>query len=175
MKINEKIDERTLDLIISADYGDVTFIQKILLYVKKLSDNELKKIYNDYKITAGEVHSIKLEEINLNVENTNNNLTINIISKAVSYVFAKPLNVSFTSIALIIASVTVFLVLNRNSGIQYTQSEMMQAEQDMKYSLAIVGKVFTSAENKLNNEIINDKIRRPIKKGFQTISTLYNK
>ena len=175
MKTNTKIDKETLELIINAAYGDATITQRISVYVKMFSNNELKKIYNDYKLTAREVHNIKLEEINLNVENKNNGLITNIISKVVSFAFAKPLNVSFASIALLFASITVFLILNKNSGVKYTQSEMMQAEQDMKYSLAIVGKVFTSAENKLNNEIINDKVRRPIKKGFQIINTLYNR
>lgn len=175
MKINKQISEKVLDQIISAAYGDATIIQKISLFVKMLSNKEIKIIYNDYKLTAQEVHKIKLEETELNIEKKNIGILSNLFSKFVSFAFAKPLNVSFASLALLLATVAFFLMLNKNSGINYTQSEMMQAEMDMKYSLAIVGKVFTSAENRLNKEIIDDKIRRPIKKGFQTINTLYNK
>ena len=170
MKTKKQIEEKILDQIINAAYGDATIMQKISLYVKMLSNKELKIVYNDYKLTAQQVHKIKLEETELDIGIISN--TISIIT---SFVFAKPLNVSFASLALLLAAVTFFLMLNKNSGVNYTQSEMMQAELDMKYSLAIVGKVFTSAENRLNKEIIDDKIRRPIKKGFQTINTLYNK
>jgi len=170
MKTKKQIEEKILDQIINAAYGDATIMQKISLYVKMLSNKELKIVYNDYKLTAQHVHKIKLEETELDI-----GIISNTISRITSFVFAKPLNVSFASLALLLAAVTFFLMLNKNSGVNYTQSEMMQAELDMKYSLAIVGKVFTSAENRLNKEIIDDKIRRPIKKGFQTINTLYNK
>jgi len=170
MKTKKQIEEKILDQIINAAYGDATIMQKISLYVKMLSNKELKIVYNDYKLTAQQVHKIKLEETELDI-----GIISNTISRITSFVFAKPLNVSFASLALLLAAVTFFLMLNKNSGVNYTQSEMMQAELDMKYSLAIVGKVFTSAENRLNKEIIDDKIRRPIKKGFQTINTLYNK
>jgi len=170
MKTKKQIEEKILDQIINAAYGDATIMQKISLYVKMLSNKELKIVYNDYKLTAQQVHKIKLEETELDI-----GIISNTIYRITSFVFAKPLNVSFASLALLLAAVTFFLMLNKNSGVNYTQSEMMQAELDMKYSLAIVGKVFTSAENRLNKEIIDDKIRRPIKKGFQTINTLYNK
>jgi len=175
MKTKKQIEEKILDQIINAAYGDATIMQKISLYVKMLSNKELKIVYNDYKLTAQEVHKIKIEETELDIEKKNIGIISNTISIITSFVFAKPLNVSFASLALLLAAVTFFLMLNKNSGVNYTQSEMMQAELDMKYSLAIVGKVFTSAENRLNKEIIDDKIRRPIKKGFQTINTLYNK
>ena len=170
MKTKKQIEEKILDQIINAAYGDATIMQKISLYVKMLSNKELKIVYNDYKLTAQQVHKIKLEETELDI-----GIISNTISRITSFVFAKPLNVSSASLALLLAAVTFFLMLNKNSGVNYTQSEMIQAELDMKYSLAIVGKVFTSAENRLNKEIIDDKIRRPIKKGFQTINTLYNK
>ena len=170
MKTKKQIEEKILDQIINAAYGDATIMQKISLYVKMLSNKELKIVYNDYKLTAQQVHKIKLEETELDI-----GIISNTISRITSFVFAKPLNVSFASLALLLAAVTFFLMLNKNRGVNYTQSEMIQAELDMKYSLAIVGKVFTSAENRLNKEIIDDKIRRPIKKGFQTINTLYNK
>ncbi len=174
MKTENKINEKYLDKIIRAAYGDASFIEKAEIFFKSLTSKQIKNIYEEYKTTVAAVHSHKLEKIELNnlpnIKRTKDSFAVNIIS----LITIRPIKISYASIVLILGVTALFLFNGKNNEMHYTQKEMLKAEQDVKYSLAIVGKVFSETKNILNKDIVNDKIRKPIKIGFQTINNLYN-
>ena len=173
MKTEKQIDEITLNKIIKLAYDDASIVESIEISFKMLYRREIKKLYFDYRATAKTVHSIELENIELQDLRNKNGSNTNIISKIISLITLKPINLSYASTALVLSIIAMFFLVGRNNEIHYTQSEILQAEQELKYSLAMVGKVFSETEKKLNEDIVNDKIRKPIKIGFQTINTLY--
>jgi len=174
MKTEKHIDENLLDKIIKTAYGDASIFEKSEVYIKIFSNPEIKKIYAEYKSTARKVHSIKLENIELNNLPVKKKSDNNLIAKTFAFFTQKPVNISFASIVLVLGITVFFLLVNKNNDLLYTQNQLLQAEHDFKYSLAVIGKVFNETEKKLNEDILNNKIRKPIKIGFQTINTLYN-
>ena len=173
MKTKKQIDEKLFNKIIRTAYCNASLLERIEIYLKMLSSKEIKNLYLDYKDTAKAVHSIKLENIELaNLPNKKGSNT-NIVTKLISLITLKPINISYASIVLVLSVVAVFLLIGRNNQVHYTQAQLLQGEQEVKYSLAMVGKVFSETENKLNEDIINNKIRKPIKIGIETIKKLY--
>lgn len=173
MKTDNQIKEKTLNKIIRCAYGDAYFTEKLEMFIRKLFNRQIKNIYSEYKFTAKEIHSIKLKNIDLNNLPGKGKERTNIFSKIISFISLKPIGISYASVALVLSVIALFLLIDKNSETRYTQAEILQANRNVEYSLAIIGKVFNETEKKLNEEIVNKKIREPIKKGFETINTLY--
>ena len=173
MKTNKKINENTLNKIIRTAYRDASYAEKIEIFAKMFLIKEIKNIYSEYRLTAKEVHSIKLENIELNNLHIKDKKSINNFTKIISFVLLRPITVTFTSIVLVFGVVTMFMILDKNKEIYYTQAEILQANHDIKYSLAIIGKVFNETEKRLKEDIVNNKIRKPINIGFEIINALY--
>jgi len=173
MKTDNQINEKTLNKIIRSAYGDASLTEKASIFFRKLISKEIKNIYSEYNFTAKEVHSIKLKNIDLNNLPGKGKERTNIFSKTISFISLRPIGISYASVVLVLSVIAVFLLVGKSSETHYTQAEILQADQNVKYSLAIIGKVFNETEKKLNEEIVNNKIRKPIKKGFEIINTLY--
>jgi len=174
MKTKNKIDDILLNKIIKTAYGDSSFIVRIEIYFKMIISKKIKNLFLDYRYTAKAVHTIKLENIELQNLPNKEKKENNIITKFISLITLKPINISYVSIVLLLGVVGIFLLVNRSSDVNYTNAQLLQSEKELKYSLAIVGKIFSETEKKLNEDIVNNKIRRPIKIGFETINKLYN-
>ena len=173
MKTDNHINEITINKIIRCAYGDASFTEKSEIFIQKLFNGQIKNIYSEYKFTAKEVHSIKLKNIDLNNLPGKGKERTNIFSKSIAFISLRPIGISYASVVLVLGVIAMFLLIGKNNETHYSQAEILQANQDVKYSLAIIGKVFNETEKKLNEEIINKKIRRPIKQGFEVINTLY--
>lgn len=173
MKIDKQINENTINKIIRFAYGDASLTEKLEIFIQILLNKEIKNIYSEYRFTAKEIHSIKLENIELNNLPNKNKERTNNFNKIISFILLRPIGISYASIVLVLGVIVMFILFDKNNEIHYTQAEILQAEQDVKYSLAIIGKVFNETEKKLKEDIINNKIRKPIKKGFEIINTLY--
>ena len=174
MKTDKKINKKTVNKIIRTAYGDASFVEQSEIFIRMFLNTKIKNIYSEYRLTAKEVHSIKVENIELNNLHIKDKKSINNFTKIISFVLLRPITVTFTSIVLVFGVVTMFMILDKNKEIYYTQAEILQANHDIKYSLALIGKVFNETEKILKEDIVNNKIRKPIKKGFEIINTLYN-
>ncbi|MCH8325905.1 MAG: hypothetical protein IIB83_05005 [Bacteroidetes bacterium] len=173
MKTDKKIKKKIVNKIIRTAYGDASFVEQSEIFIRMFLNTKIKNIYSEYRFTAKEIHSIKLENIELNNLPNKNKERTNNFNKIISFILLRPIGISYASIVLVLGVIVMFILFDKNNEIHYTKAEILQAEQDVKYSLAIIGKVFNETEKKLKEDIINNKIRKPIKKGFEIINTLY--
>ena len=73
---------------------------------------------------------------------------------------------------ILIAAIT-FSVFNQNDfAPQYTQQEIELADKQTRDALAIVTKIFKSAENKIKEDF-NTRVKKPINKGLKIVDDLF--
>lgn len=180
-KKSSELSEKMINRIISVAYGDAGLLDKLLIWHAAKKDNKIKKLLDSYRTTANEVHKIEedvfpqeiikaLKEKNINSYKTINNFATDFLS----IVFAKPL-VSAAATFILIGVIAIALMQNRTVKYKYTQSEIETAHQKAKQAFAIIGKIFNETKNTLHNDIVGEKIGKPINESYEIINDLFNK
>lgn len=182
-QLENKFDQETIDLIIDAAYGSANFLKKIKVRFLIKENNELKVLYEEYKSTAKSVHSLDEEEIPEHVLNrveleTGINLTENentFLGDLSSILFAKP-QLIFITTAVLIAVLISSIFLNEPKVQQnYSKAEIELANRQAREALALVGKVLNSTQATLTEEIIPNRVVKPINEGFEYVNELFKK
>jgi len=171
MKTIENISEEYLDKIISVAYGDAGFIDKLKIYFQSKRNPEIKKILNEYRETARQVHSISQEEFKGKVPASKLEISGWLLNYFYMF-FRRP--ILSTAMALMItAGVTGYFIINsnNNSTDDYTKAELVLAERQAKESFAIVASIMNKTEDKLKNNVFEEKINKPINKTLKIVNT----
>ena len=170
--ISNKIDEKLLDKIITVAYGDAGLYDRLIVWVNARRDPEIKKLMDEYRLTASSVHSLdekKLPEANLKSlyhkigQGGKTNPAVPFIY---SFNFSKPLVSSAVIGFIIITIVSVLLFYNPAQEQKYTKTEIELAQQQLGESLAIVNKVFKNTEKKIDVEVLSKHVSKPLNKGL---------
>lgn len=176
------IDEKILEKIISAAYGDAGFFDR--LAVKKLAEKNpaVKKLLREYSDTAAAVRNIEPEECPPSVLHYAEVLTgqktesrKGFLSDLYTFAFAKPVLTLAVSV-IIIAGVFSTIFIDRSSvRLNYTAEEIRAADLQTREALAIVGKIFESTNETLKNEILKNKVSPPVSRGMKVVNQLLDK
>ena len=170
MKQTKAISEEYLDRIICVAYGDAGFLDRIKIYLDARRDPEIKKILAEHKETAKKVHLISPEEYHGNIpvmkkSHTNNSL-LNYL-----YIFFKGPVISGAIALMIMAGIAGYFLTNNNHRMNgYTKQQLIIANQQAKESFAIVASILDRTKDDLRNNIINEKINKPIKMGLTIVN-----
>lgn len=175
-----KIDEKLIEKIIRTAYGDAGLIEKFIVNRKAKKDLVIKQLLNEYKSAAYAVKSIPPYECPGHL--LNDALKRKQISslKEKSYMpdvlglSAKQLAISAAAFTVVIVAFITALLVNRvDVEPQYTQTEIKVAEEQVKESLVIVGRVFKKTRIRLEEEIIGKQVKEPLNKGFKILNNLF--
>ncbi len=179
MKRSNLINEKLIASIICVAYGDAGIAEKIKVYFYSLINPRVKELLEEYRETAGAVHSYKKVECPAVVIQTVRNKIYKYEKAArrknsfTGVLFARPL-VTTASAFVIIAVISFFVLKKQPAEKQYSKAEVIKAEEQVKQSLAIVGKVFKRTENRLTEDVLEKQVAPPFKKSFDTINNLLN-
>ncbi len=179
MKPSNLIDEKLIDSIICVAYGDAGFADRLKVYFYSLKNPKVKELLEEYKQTAGAVHSYKNVECPDDVVESAKRRIRNeemSVRRKVSYsgaLLTRPVFVLAASI-IIIAVISFFMLKKQPQEKRYSKAEVVKAEEQVKQSLAIVGRVFRKTENRLTEDILEKQVTPPFKKSFDTINNLLN-
>ena len=170
------IKPELIDKIISAAYGDASFIERMIVNWKASRNDEVRKVLEEYKATANSVHSIRKEKLpeyviesvrrRIEFENESENL----ISKIYFALFAKPIFSAAVVSIFVLAIISMFLLRQPAETPKYSKAEIELAQKQLVESIAIVNKVFYKAEQKLDKEIINDRVSKQLNKGLNLVN-----
>ena len=161
------MDEKILNKIISAAYGDCSFIDKIKIIILTRQNPEAAKIYNDYREVAGRVHSLPVVECPEKIlEKTEARIHLTGANRH----FLKP--VAAFAVIIIAAVVAMFSMLDKERPQTYTAAEVRTAEIQAKESLLMVSRILNKTTSTLEKEILPDKVSKPVKKGLTIINNL---
>ena len=72
---------------------------------------------------------------------------------------------------MIMAGIAGYFVTNNNQGMDgYTKQQLIIADQQAKESFAIVASILGRTKDELKNNILNEKINKPIKMGLTIVN-----
>jgi hypothetical protein len=161
------MDEKLLNRIVSAAYGDCSILEKYRVRKIVRSNPEALKVYKEFRSVAAKVHSLPAEKCpDYVLEKAKEKLQLNEVRRSAIY---KPA-IAF-AVILIAASAALFSLLNKEQT-TYTVQEVETAEIQAKESLALVGRILNRTTDALGNEILPDKVSKPVKKGLTIINNL---
>ncbi|PKL87057.1 MAG: hypothetical protein CVV23_17325 [Ignavibacteriae bacterium HGW-Ignavibacteriae-2] len=174
---NLSLSEEIEDLIIKTAYKDSNIWEWIKLKILSAGNDEIKKLWDEYRSTAESVHSIEPEKC---PENIIKNLSIESFSEKPSLIrdlytaiFVKPI---FTAAAITILTAVIItsVILKNNYEYEgYKKAEVELAERQTQYALSVIGKVFKSTKRTLVDDIIPVKVSKPINQGIETVNKLF--
>jgi hypothetical protein len=171
MKTTEKISDEHLDKIIAVAYGDAGFVDKLEIYFDAFRNPDIKKILNEYRETAREVHLITPEEFDGRVPVNNPKISGWLLSY-IDMFFRRPI-LSTAAALMITAGVAGYIIINSNGNPtgRYSKAELILAEKQARESFAIVTSIMSETEGKLKNDVFNEKINKPISKTITIVNT----
>ncbi|MCX6175130.1 MAG: hypothetical protein NTZ27_10290 [Ignavibacteriales bacterium] len=176
-----ELNEKIVNKIISVAYGDAKLIDKFIVMRAAAQNPEIRSALYSYKQTAKEVDVLREEEYP-------DDLIRNVIGKSLpvyknttsflfdlySTVFSRPIISAVTTIILITAIVTT-LIVNKTAqfNYRYSQTEITDADQQARKAFAIVGKFFKQTQTTLENEIMGERVAKPINDGIGIVNNLF--
>ncbi|NNG26041.1 MAG: hypothetical protein HKM87_00830 [Ignavibacteriaceae bacterium] len=170
------IDSKLSDKIINVAYRDASITERVIVSWIALRNDEVRKVLEAYKATANSVHSIKKAELPEHIiESLNGRIELeskseNLISKIYFALFSKPIFSATVVSFFVLAIISTFIFRQPATTHEYSEAEIELAQQQLGESIAIVNKVFIKAEQKLENEIINDRVSKQLNKGLNLIN-----
>jgi len=173
------LDDRMLNKIISAAYGDASIRDKFFVMKAVSRDPEIRNLFNSYKRTAGEIKKLIEEdcpsELLGSIKTVPLTKTINsFFFDFYSVVFSRPIVSALTTV-IMVAAIAIALIVNKpvRLNIKYTQTEILTADQQARKAFAIVGKFFSQTQSMLENEIIGGRVAKPINEGIGIVNNLF--
>ncbi|OGU76210.1 MAG: hypothetical protein A2V93_03290 [Ignavibacteria bacterium RBG_16_34_14] len=161
-----KIDEETLDRIISAAYKDAGLIERLKIYFLAKKNAGVKSIYNEYRTNADRVKKIPPEEC---PDSVIESLKIKTM-KENKFFILKPAYVFIISLIVISTFIAVLLYQNKEKKPTYSRAEIELAEKQVKESLAIVNRIFKRTESLIQEEVLPKRVGKPIHKSLSIIN-----
>jgi hypothetical protein len=180
-KDSNKIDQKLIDKIIRVAYGDAGIFNRLYILWKTSTNKEIKKLFDEYKLTAKLVHRLELEEVpshliqsvrlNINSKEKSNIFTSFILKVFYDVFGNKAIPASVLGVILVI--VISFLIFNEPSpSHKYSKTEIELAEKQFKQTFAIVGRAFENAEKSFSDEILNKQVNKKLNKGYYLVNNI---
>ena len=171
------MDENLINRIISVAYNDASFFEKQRIYKLAENDPNVKKLLEQHRRIADQSHRIKIDDCpdyiveNIKQKNTTKSATGNsLFFDIYSFVFRRPA-VSASILSLFVLALISSLIIKRPEiHQQYSKQEIELADQQVKHSLALIAGVFKKTSNTVENDILTERVSRPIKESFNLVN-----
>jgi hypothetical protein len=163
--------------IISAAYGNCSIKDKISVRHLIRSDKEYKKLFDEYRKTARSVHRLHPDICPADIADD----AFTRINKGRSdgstllFLFSRPVLVSAISVIMLAAVIITFRATRVEKKQEYTRQEVVEAEKQVKESLAIVSRALNKTSKKIGEDILPNKVGKPIRQGIDIINQLFPK
>lgn len=168
--------QQLIDKIIRVAYGDASTTEKIIVYWNVFRNDDIKKLLGEYKHTANFVHRISEEKIPENVVNSIrkrielNSESENLLSKIHFALFKNPVFSAAIVVITLLGITLIFFFRQPTLQHRYSKAEIKIAQKQLGESIAILNKVFSSAEQKLDKDIINDRVNKQLNKSLNLVN-----
>lgn len=179
-KKSYELNEEMLNKIISVAYGDATFKDKFIVMRAAKQNPEIYKVFTSYKQTAKEVDVLREEEypddllrniVKKNFPKAKN--TNSFLFDFYSVVFSRPF-ISATTTIILIGAIITTLIINKpvQYNYKYSEAEIISADKQVRQAFNIVGKFFKQTQSTLENEIMGERVAKPINEGIGIVNNI---
>ena len=178
LKKSYNISENLYNKIISVAYGEGSVIDKMKIFYLASRDEQIKKTHDDYRTIANAVHNLeedlfpnellkKVERKTVALKDSGGSF----LNDFLSILITRPL-VSTATTIVVVAAVVTTLVFNRVPETNYTNDEIIKADREARYALAIVNKIFTQTNSTLKEDVLTNKVSKPFNDSYNFINNL---
>ena len=172
------ISNKMIEKIISVAYNDANVFERAVVYLTSLNNNRIKSELESYRRTARLVHALS-EEVcpdKIFANSKINNLPKpeirgSFITDLFSLVLNKPIASAFASLTVVLLIIAT-VIFNRQVERRFTDQEIQLADKQIKYALQLIGNIMNETQHTLKNEILTDRIAKPIHEGIEIVNTL---
>ncbi|MGD8779745.1 MAG: hypothetical protein PVH88_12380 [Ignavibacteria bacterium] len=172
------MNEDLKNKIISAAYGDAGLIDKIQIYFLRTKYENVDELYLEYRSTAKAVKKIGKEEIDDSViEKVRSKIKLQeenssgFIYDIYNVILNRPV-VTTAAVVILIASISYSIIKQNTAVTNYSEQEIELADKQTRDALAIVTKIFKSAEFRIKEDF-NTRVKKPINKGLKIVDDLF--
>jgi hypothetical protein len=177
---NGNISEQLANSIIRVAYGDAGFWEKRNILSLARSNEDVRSMLESYSNTANSVHELQSEDCpDYLIESALQKLKISKRKQPSFFfdfyntIFTKPLLSAFAA-AVLVAVITVSVFINNGQNLEgYKLADVEKANKEAKYAFTLVNKIFSSTSASLKEDILRDKVSKPINKGVETVNKLF--
>lgn len=172
-----ELSEKMKNKIIAAAYKDASWPDRIRVWRLVSKNEEAKTLFESYRATADAVSKLSEEECPSSViktveEQTKKTISNNFITDLYLVVFARPA-ISLAMIFVIISAITFGIIRNQTVEYEFSQAEVIEADKQAQQALAIVGNIFKQTKTTLENDVLGDKVAKPLNKGFGILNNIF--
>lgn len=174
-------NEETIDLVITVAYGSANFFDTIKAWFLIKKHDELKAIYDEYRLTANSVHSLHDEMPNHILDKVELATGVELskgkdgfFSDLTGIFLAKP-QIVFIATAIVVALLvsSVFFKEHQQIDTQYSQAEIELANKQARQTLMLVSKIFNSTQETVTEEIIPNRVVKPLNESLGYVNNLF--
>ncbi len=171
------MEEKLLNRIISVAYNDANLLEKFKIYRLASKDRKVQTVLDEYKKVANQAHKVQLDYCPDELIEEASQIT-KIKAKAekslffdlYSFIFKQPAISAAILSMFILALVSTFVIQRPEIHMQYTHQEIEAADKQVKQSLAIIAGVFKKTKTTVEEDVLTDRVSRPIVESFNLVN-----
>ena len=169
--------EELLNRIISVAYDDANLLEKFRIYRLASKDPKVKSVLDEYKKVANQTHKVELDYCPDELIKDASQITKikaksekSLFFDLYSFIFKQPAISAAIVSVFILALVSTFVIQRPEIHQQYTQQEIEVADQQVKQSLAIIAGVFKKTTATVEQDVLTDRVSKPIVESFNLVN-----
>ncbi len=172
-----ELTEEMKNKIIAAAYKDASWLDRISVWRLTSQNEEARILFKSYRATAEAVSKLSEEEcpsyliktIDGKAEKATPN---NFLNDLYSIVFACPA-ISLAMVLVIVSIIMFGVIRNQTVEYEFSQAEVVEADKQAQQALAIVGNIFKQTKTTLENDVLGDKVAKPLNKGLGILNNIF--
>lgn len=173
------MNEKTIEKIISAAYGDGSIIDKIRVNILIRQNREAMELFTEYRNTAKEVHSGAEEEFpDSSVEKVfeaaglKKKVRGGVFTDLFSLFAAKPMLASATMFLFAALLITTMFIKNRVPEVVYSDDEIVKAGEQTELVFRAINEAFNNAGALIKENVLKEQVAKPMNESYNKISKI---
>lgn len=176
--MNEELENK----IIAYAYDDLNSFEKIEMKRLIGESDEARKIFDEHRSVYNSVKNVNRYECpDELVKSVNQKIGLrednnrSFFGELYTLFISKPALAAATASVLVLIFVSTLFINRPVQYNGYSKMEVELADRQVKYSLAVIGKIFDKTEETIEKEVLATKVGKPIKQGINLVNNLFIK
>ncbi len=169
--------EELLNKIISVAYGDAGIKDKISIYFLAYKNEEIRKVYAEYKKVAANTKKLNLEECPQHIVEKVSKLTVqnkykeqSLLLDLYSFLFRRPKFSAAIVATIVLAIVSTFIFKRPEIQNHYSIQEIEIADAQVKQSLSLVSELLHKTRDTVEKEILAERVSKPMRESLYIVN-----
>lgn len=171
------MDEKLVNRIICVAYGEASLWERLKIYKLAKQNQKVDSLLKEHSRIAQQAHCVKIDSCPNEVLNNIKQITQSkqikersLFFDLYSFVFSRPAIAGAIFSLFIVALISTLLFKRPEIHQQYSKQEIEVADKQVKHSLALISGVFKKTSLTVENDILTDRVSKPIKESINFVN-----